>query len=572
MNAAQLQIVISAADKASSTIGGLRGKLQNFAGRAKEWGTKLSAGVTLPVAALGVASVKAASDLEEAINKANVTFGKSAGIVAAFAQDSADKFGISKRAAFEYTATLGNILQASGLSKEASAGMSVELTKLAADMASFNNIPFDVALEKIRSGLVGEAEPLRSVGVLLSENRIKTLAYEKGIAKAGEELTEQQKVQARYAAILEDTANQQGDFTRTSDSLANTQRRLGARFEDLRAELGQKLMPIAEKLLGWAMDALDAFSGLPGPVQNIIIVVALLAAALGPLLLVFAAIVSIAPALAAAWAVAFGSVGLIILAIIALIAVGILVWKNWDTIKEKAIAIWGRIKELFFNTLGSIRDFFLGIWDKIKSFLDENWQEILSIALLFLTGPGGLVALFSTNAFGIRDKVAEAFNSLKTFFTEDIKSFFTDTVPGWFGTMGDNIVSAAKGGLNDLLSAVETAINWILSELGGIGFSIPGWVPKVGGKGWHFSDVLPSHIDLPELQLGGLVTKTGLAVVHRGEVFSGVGPGAALRGDTVVTVNVTVNGSLIGSSPRELAAALQPHIEESWRLRRARGI
>lgn len=255
--AADLSIVVVLKDKASKALDGIRGKAGKLGATLAKVGRIAALGLAAGLAIgtkLAIDAIGAASDLEEAVNKAAVTFGEAVHPIEKFAVTSAKSFGISKAKALEYSATLGIILQTSGLTQKETAGMSTELVQLAADMASFNNIPIDLALEKIRSGLVGEAEPLRTVGVLLSEAAVKTKAAELGIAAMGEKLTDAQKVQARYGIILEQTAKQQGDFARTSNSLANRQRILGARFEDLRAEIGKKLLPVATKLMGFLID------------------------------------------------------------------------------------------------------------------------------------------------------------------------------------------------------------------------------------------------------------------------------------------------------------------------------
>ncbi|HLF79655.1 MAG TPA: hypothetical protein VJB57_19410 [Dehalococcoidia bacterium] len=217
--------------------------------------TNVSGAATIAIGALTVAgiglaligskTVKAFSNLNEAINKSNQVFRGASGVVDEFSKSSAKSFGISQRAALEYAATLGNIILASGASRSAAADMSVALLKLAADMASFNNIPIADALEKIQAGLVGEVRPLREIGVLLSESAVQNEAARIGIAELGDELTDGQKVQARYSLILRATAVQQGDFQRTSKELANSQRILSARFEDASARLGRNFLPAA---------------------------------------------------------------------------------------------------------------------------------------------------------------------------------------------------------------------------------------------------------------------------------------------------------------------------------------
>ncbi len=195
-----------------------------------------------------VAVSRAASDQEEALNAMRVTFGDAAGSIEEFAFRGADAFNVSRSAALSYTATLGGILQASGLVQQAAAEMSIELVKRAADLASLKNLEIPDALEKIRAGLVGEVEPLRTVGVLLSETVVQQEAYASGIAETGAKLTDAQKVQARYNIIMEQTAVAQGDVANTAGSVANQQRDLAQTWEDNAATLGRRLQPAIAKL------------------------------------------------------------------------------------------------------------------------------------------------------------------------------------------------------------------------------------------------------------------------------------------------------------------------------------
>jgi hypothetical protein len=215
-------------------------------------------------------SIQAAGDLGESVNKASVTFGKSRAVILKWAKTTARALGTSRRTALEAGSGYGQILKASGLTEKASALMSRRMVTLAADMASFHNLDTATALDKIRAGLVGEAEPLRQVGVLLSEARVQEEAYRAGIARRGEELTDAQKVQARYNLILKDTNDTHGDFARTSGSMANQQRILSARFEDLSAKLGKKLLPYALKIVTWANKTLPgAFKAAEGAIGAI---------------------------------------------------------------------------------------------------------------------------------------------------------------------------------------------------------------------------------------------------------------------------------------------------------------
>ena len=257
MAANEAKIVITAADQASKKLDGITEK-------ARGMRTAFLA-IGAATTAIGVVSVKAASDLEESAQAAEVTFKSAFQAVDQFANGAAGAFNLSRRAAFEYTAQLGGIFNASGLAAQASANMSIEATKLAADLASFKNLEIDVALQKIRAGLVGEVEPLRTVGVLLSAAAVEAKAMTLGLQDANGELSEGAKVQARFALITEQLSDAQGDVARTSESVANQTREMQMNMENLRAEIGEQLLPVTADLLSTMNELVVGLEKVPDP-------------------------------------------------------------------------------------------------------------------------------------------------------------------------------------------------------------------------------------------------------------------------------------------------------------------
>jgi hypothetical protein len=202
-------------------------------------------------------AIGAASDLGESVNKSKVIFEGASGSVLKFAED-ASQIGLAKAQALEAAAGFGAMAQSAGIAEGASADMSIRLVQLAGDMASFNNQDPSVMLEKLRSGLAGEAEPLRQFGVFISEARVKAEAFELGLAAVGEELTDAEKIQARYNIILEDTVKAQGDFSRTlGESLPNQMRVLSAETTNFFAELGQHLVPATLEFVKAGREVVD---------------------------------------------------------------------------------------------------------------------------------------------------------------------------------------------------------------------------------------------------------------------------------------------------------------------------
>lgn len=194
-------------------------------------------------------SIRAASDLSESVNKVGVAFGAAGQGILEWSKTSATSLGQSQQQALEAASSFGLLFNTLGVGQNDAANMSKELVQLATDMASINNIPIADALQKLRSGLVGESEPLRSVGVLLSEAAVAQEAVTLGLASSTKAVDEQSKVLARYQLILDQTVQTQGDFARTASGIANQERILAARIDNLRASFGQAFTPIYAEIL-----------------------------------------------------------------------------------------------------------------------------------------------------------------------------------------------------------------------------------------------------------------------------------------------------------------------------------
>lgn len=236
---------ISAASMGKSLIAGIG----SFAWGAVKLGAIAFAGAVAAGGAALASTIGPASDLNETVSKIGVVFGDASDGVLDFAQNSATSLGMSNNEALGAIGTYGNLFRAMGIGVDTSADMSTSLVGLAADLASFNNQDPNVVLDKLRAGLSGETEPLKSLGVNLSAASIEAKAMEMGLAKVGQELTPAAKAQASYALIMEQTTLAQGDFARTSDGVANQQRIIAAQAENLKAKFGKALLPMVGKVM-----------------------------------------------------------------------------------------------------------------------------------------------------------------------------------------------------------------------------------------------------------------------------------------------------------------------------------
>lgn len=268
--ATQLKGQLSGEMAAAGAVGGdalAKGTATGFGSKIKGYVAPLAATFAATFAAVGITnfikeSVTAASSFAESANAINVAFGKAAPEIAALGEDAATRLGLSSRAfneiATRFSGFAGTIAGESG----SVAGVIDDLSTRGADFASVFNIDVNDALTLFQSGLAGESEPLRKYGLDLSAASVEAFALANGIVQQGEKMTEQQKVQARYGSLMEQTSKVQGDFTNTSDGLANQQRILAAQLEESQKKLGNQLLPAMVGIATFANETLiPAFNG-----------------------------------------------------------------------------------------------------------------------------------------------------------------------------------------------------------------------------------------------------------------------------------------------------------------------
>ncbi len=197
----------------------------------------------------GKEAIELGSDLAEVQNVVDVTFGSLNGTIDNFAKNAIRQFGLSELSAKQYASTMGAMLKSMGMTTEQAAAMSMQITGLAGDMASFYNLSGDDAFGKLRAGISGETEPLKQLGINLSVANLEQYALAQGITKTYDAMSEQEKALLRYNYLLSVTSDAQGDFARTSHSWANQTKILSEQFNSLKATIGQGLINVLTPVL-----------------------------------------------------------------------------------------------------------------------------------------------------------------------------------------------------------------------------------------------------------------------------------------------------------------------------------
>lgn len=566
------KLSVDGVSEAGRDLGGFSSKLEDLSGKARGWGAALSVGVTAPLVLFGNQAAETASSVSESMNKVAVVFGDSGDSVIEFSKTTASAMGISQAAALETAGTFGNIFNASGLAQDAAADMSQNLVQLAADLASFNNEEPTVVLDKLRAGLVGEAEPLRALGVLLSEDAVKTKALAMGLADTAKELTAADKVQARYALIMEQTAVAQGDFARTAEGAANSARIATAQYQDMQTVIGQQVLPIKMKLLGVVGQLIGVFANLSPAQQELIVKIGMLAAAVGPLL---AGLGMIAPALGvigAALGVLLSPIGLVVAAIAAL---GVAWATNFGGIQDKTKIAVDYISGVIQTALTAIKGWWDAhgaqvmavvsfVWDQVMVYFRGAFEAISAVFAAFRSAFSGDWYGFGQNLRRAWDAV---WNTMVTLFKNIVPilvraavNLATSIVEAFrkidWGELGRMIVN---GIVNTLKSMGGLIINTILGIVGSAIDAVKGFFG--GGKDESGAGASPAGGSLAPF---GPAFGGGLALPGMGAgadyVQMGMDSGRAWAQGYRDAVHEGVNG--LGEM---LAASLQPAVDYRYR-------
>jgi hypothetical protein len=239
----------------------------------------------LGLGALSRHLVGLASDANETDNVLSEVFGaKGSEEVKAWAETMGKEMGRSRYALRANAAALGAMLEPMTGSSVKAQEMSTHLAALAVDLGSFFNASDDDALAALKSGISGEAEPLKKFGIVLQDATLQEYAHAAGIKKKLTAMSVAEKTELRYGFILAHTTKAQGDAARTGDGYANATKRLGDNIKDLGTSIGQKLLPIANKLVTWSDRAVAGFGELARKsyvVESAMAVLAAAAAAYG---------------------------------------------------------------------------------------------------------------------------------------------------------------------------------------------------------------------------------------------------------------------------------------------------
>lgn len=201
-----------------------------------------------------------AAALEQAIGGTEAVFGDARDTIDRFAEDSAQSMGLSERAFREATTRLGGSLKALGFETDEAADKAIELTTVAADLAATYGGTTADAVDALAAAFRGESDPAERFNLFLKEQAVNAKAVELGLAESTAAVDQGAKAQARYALIMEQSVDAQGQFSREADTATGQQQRMNAEWENAKAALGESLLPVVTDYTSSLSKALQVMS------------------------------------------------------------------------------------------------------------------------------------------------------------------------------------------------------------------------------------------------------------------------------------------------------------------------
>ena len=339
--------------------------LSNLGQKIRRVGRTLSIFVTAPIVGLGTAFVKAAADAEETESKFKEVFSSITDEADATAKALAKDFDLANSSAQEMLSTTGDILVGFGFTEKAALDLSKQVNSLAVDIASFKNVQGGAAQASnaITKALLGEREMLKGIGIAILEEDVKLKIAQLTAEGMTFATNRQAKSFATLQLVIDRSTKAIGDYGRTSGSTTNQARKMRQRFIELSVTFGKVLLPAATELLKMLTGLLEWLNSFSPGARKLIVIIAGITAALGPLLLVVGTIVTLVASLPLLIAAAIAAVG----------ALGLLIGEDIAAFIEGRKSVFGLIIEGVGKALDFIGTQIQKMIDAAVEYLSKTW-------------------------------------------------------------------------------------------------------------------------------------------------------------------------------------------------------
>ena len=479
----------------------------------------------------------------------------------------AQALGMTEKQYQDSAASLGSFMNSMGLTTEQTNELIPQMVQLAAAGAAFANVPVDEAMEAISSAAMGNYEALGKLNIEMSDALINESDYAKKLGKTTGQMTQAEKTQAIYSAMLDRGAHLTGFAASESESFSSKLNLTKEKINEAAGAIGEQFLPLlspfvdklgemADKVkagaehfqqayektgdffgalsdtaefmgMDWLANFIDKIKEMKDKIGEIpaklkeweqpLTFAAIMVGALGLAILAYwvaqnLALISTALGVGAitAWnvvagigagvATAFGAaiafltspITLVILAIGALIAIGYLLYKNWDEVSAFLKQIWESIKAKAKEIWNGLKEYFAQLWEALKEKAKAVWD--------------GIQQFFSNLWNSIKEKAVNAWNSIK----EAISNAWQNTI-NWVKDAANGMIDFFKELPGKMLDIGKNIIDGLLNGLKNAWGAVVGWITEKAN--WikdKFKSILGIHSPSREFMKIGMYVDEGL--------------------------------------------------------------
>jgi len=492
MEVANISVKVQAdIKKATDNLNSFQDKMTKIGKNLTDTGKKMTLGVTLPIVGMVAGFAKSAMDLEATEAKYGTVFAGMTADSDAFIEEFKKLTPATTASARNMASGIQDLLIPMGFMREEATELTGDTMHLVGALTNFNSATHsaeDVS-GAFQSALTGSYESLKRLGIQVSKEQVTNKAYEMGLAKQGEEVTKQMQAQALMALAYEQSGDALTAYTEENLDAKTKMGLLGAKIVDVSADFGEILLPAITSVIEAVTKIIDWFSGLDDGLKTNILIFMGVVAAIGPVVWIVGILTTAIGMLSTAFAFLISPIGLAILAFAAVIAVGVLLYKNWDKIMEWAGKLWVTIKRTFTD----IKDKIFDVFKNINLF--QIGKDIIS----------GL-----TN--GIKSMIGGVGNAVKNVASkigDGFKKFFRIGSPSkLMAGYGENIGEGLAIGIDDATKKVSKASMSMSSTVTG---------EMLTPKKYNFDEAKGNQFDYKQLAHEFKKVITGLNVVLNDE-------------------------------------------------------
>lgn len=455
--------------------------VENSVKSLKDMATKMLGGVAVVVAVKKAAQfvqdcVTIASEVEEMENKFNVVFGALSDQVDQWAEDYSDAIGRNKDAIKGYLADQQNLLVGFGMTREAGAELSKQMTTLALDLASFSNIDEDVAVNAMTKAIMGESEAAKTLGAVLSDSTREQAMLQMGLKGSYNDLDQLTKMQVNYQAILSQSPDAIGDCERSLGSYRSTVVQFQSKLKEVKTLIGQFFMPTFQKVLSFGsrgltmlrniIQKISDFSAKVGGSEKVLSVLGIALAATFAITNItnIQKMVTAVGGLAKKFGAAHGK-ALLVFGIILLL---VLLVQDFIAFMKGDNSLIGSLFDKAGIGADNARKTILNAWETIKGFLLKAWEVIKGAAQTIF---GALSAWWAENGEAVKASFEKIWGAIKT-LCETLWKALSSAAQTIFGALktfwdqwGGTIMSVFETIWNTLISLIQPFLDAIAAVI-----------------------------------------------------------------------------------------------------------